>query len=66
MRRDARRFTGCASLGTRLRLPGISLVNLRPLPSTSFGQQLEITLRVLVANAVPLEEDGIMARAMWK
>ncbi len=84
------------------RLPEISIVNLRPLPSTSFEQRLEITLRVLfeqqlditlralfeqrlettlrvlfeqrlettlralVANAVPLEDDGIMARAMWK
>ena len=47
MRRDARRFAGCASLGTRLRLPEIPIVNLRPLPSTSFEQQLEITLRVL-------------------
>ena len=72
------------------RLPEISIVNLRPLPSTSFEQRLEITLRVLFeqqlditlralfeqrlettlralfANAVPLEDDGIMARAMWK
>lgn len=59
-------ISGCAFLGTRLGLPGILLVNLGPLPSTRFEQQFEIILRVLNPNAVPLEGDGIMPRAMWK
>jgi LEA14-like dessication related protein len=49
----------CASLGTGLEPPEVSLVNLKPLAGTGFEQQFEITLRVLNPNSVPLEGDGI-------
>jgi len=47
-----------APAGTRRDSPEILLANLRPLPSAGFVKQFAITLRVLIPNAAPLEEDG--------
>lgn len=50
----------CASFGTRLEPPDVSLVGLRPLPVEGpFEQRMAITLRIANPNDVPLELDGI-------
>ena len=53
---------GCASFGSRLEPPEVSLVNLAALPSEGFEQRFEITVRVVNPNAVPLAGDGLDVR----
>lgn len=50
---------GCASMGTRLEPPDVTLVRIEPLPSTAFEQRFEIEVRIVNPNDVPLSGDGI-------
>jgi LEA14-like dessication related protein len=50
---------GCASFGTRLEAPEVSLVDIKPLASEGFEQRFEIRLRVSNPNAKTLSGDGI-------
>lgn len=50
---------GCASMGTRLEPPDVTLVRIDPLPSTAFEQRFEIEVRILNPNDVPLRGDGL-------
>lgn len=50
---------GCASMGTRLEPPDVTLVRINPLPSTAFEQRFEIEVRIVNPNDVPLRGDGL-------
>ena len=53
---------GCASMGSGLEPPEVSLVDLAALPSEGFEQRFAITVRVVNPNAVALSGDGIDIR----
>ena len=50
---------GCASMGTRLEPPDVTLVRIEPLPSTALEQRFEIEVRIVNPNNVPLSGDGL-------
>lgn len=52
-------LSGCASMGTRLEPPDVTLVRIDPLPSTAFEQRFEIEVRIVNPNNVPLRGDGL-------
>ncbi len=52
-------LSACASLGRRLEPPEVSLIAIEPLPSHSFEQRFEITVRIINPNEVPLAGDGL-------
>ncbi len=55
-------LAACASMGSGLEPPEVSLVDLAALPSEGFEQRFAITVRVVNPNAVPLSGDGIDIR----
>jgi len=50
---------GCASFGTRLEPPEVTLVGLRPVPGGSFEQRFVLELRVVNPNEVPISAEGL-------
>ncbi len=52
-------FSGCAGLGKRLETPKVNLVDIRVLEVKAFESVLQIEIRVLNPNDVPLEIKGV-------
>ncbi|MFK7896816.1 MAG: LEA type 2 family protein [Myxococcota bacterium] len=50
---------GCASMGTRLEPPDVTLVRITPLASTALEQRFEVEVRIVNPNDVPLAGDGL-------
>ena len=50
---------GCASLGTVLEAPGVTVVNIEPLNATGFEQRFQVDLRLSNPNERALEVDGL-------
>lgn len=50
---------GCASFGTVLEPPGVTVVNIEPLSTTGFEQRFQVDLRLSNPNERPLEVDGL-------
>lgn len=51
--------SGCASMGTRLEPPDVTLVRITPLASTALEQRFEVEVRIVNPNDVPLAGDGL-------
>lgn len=52
-------LVGCASFGTRLEPPEVTLVGLEPLAGNGFEQRFEIALRITNPNERPIEGEGL-------
>lgn len=52
-------LSGCASMGTRLEPPDVTLVRITPLASTALEQRFEVEVRIVNPNDVPLAGDGL-------
>lgn len=50
---------GCASFGSLLESPEVSVVNLQPEPSTGLEQRFKVDLRLSNPNQSPLDVDGL-------
>jgi LEA14-like dessication related protein len=50
---------GCASFGTVLEPPGVTVVSIEPLSATGFEQRFQVDLRLTNPNERPLEVDGL-------
>jgi LEA14-like dessication related protein len=52
-------FPGCASFGSLMEAPEVSVVNLVPEASSGFEQRFKVDLRITNPNERPLEVDGL-------
>lgn len=52
-------LSSCASFGSLLESPDVSVVNLTPEPASGFEQRFRVELRLTNPNDVPLEVDGL-------
>lgn len=52
-------FSGCASFGSLMEAPEVSVVNLVPEASSGFEQRFKIDLRITNPNERPFEVDGL-------
>lgn len=51
--------TGCASFGTLIEAPEVSVVNIQPEAASGFEQRFQVDLRIANPNERPLEVDGL-------
>ena len=52
-------LSSCASFGSLLESPGVSVVNITPEPSGGFEQRFRVELRLTNPNQTPLEVEGL-------